>query len=86
MVNWEPNSTLLPQFKERPMSSVKWIATINEIYQYMNRIRPFTSEITEEPAGPDLGHVWFDTTDPLEPKLKIYDGAAWCYIPLIREG
>lgn len=85
MVNWEPTSTLLPQFKERPMSSEKWKATISEIYSYLNRIRPFTTEITEEPLSPSVGAVWFDISDSLNPKLKIFDGEVWCYILLTKE-
>lgn len=85
MINWEPTNSLLPQFKERPMSSEKWRQTIFEIYSYLNTTRRFTTNIMEEPASPDKGHVWFDTSDTDNPKLKIFDGETWCYILLTKE-
>lgn len=84
MAQWEPTSEYLPQYKERPMSSEKWRATIFEIYSYLNRMKSHTTEAEEEPEHPVKGSVWFDTTDPANPRLKVFDGTSWCYVTLTK--
>ena len=42
-------------------------------------VAPNTGAILPGNLGNTVGELWLDTTDPLVPALKVYDGSNWVY-------
>lgn len=74
MANWEPREENLPQFEERPLSSTKWRAAVNDIYEKLNYLRNYHDELGNPMPNPNPGNLWFDLNNNV---FKVWDGAAW---------
>lgn len=74
MANWAPREENLPQFEERPLSSTKWRAAVNEIYEKLNYLRNYHDELGNPMPNPNPGNLWFDLNTNV---LKVWDGTAW---------
>lgn len=74
MANWAPKEENMPQFEERPMSSTKWRAAVNDIYEKLNYLKNFRDELGNPMQNPNPGNLWFDTNQNI---LKVWNGTAW---------
>jgi hypothetical protein len=74
VANWAPREENLPQFEERPMSSTKWRAAVNEIYEKINYLKNLHDELGNPISNPSPGNLWFDLNNNV---LKVWTGVSW---------
>ena len=74
MSKWVATESNLPVYGERVISSDKWKAVINEIYDYLHITRTANYGITEPSA--ENGELWYDTNVG-ENKLKVKTSTGW---------
>ncbi len=76
---WEPTSSNLPSVGERPISSAKWVSTIEEIYTHLNYLKSSGSMTGHSGEPPEdtrfAGQLWCDVTDGN--RLKVWSGSEW---------
>ena len=77
MSKWVATESNLPAYGERVISSDKWKAVINEIYDYLHITRT-ANYGTVEPSA-ENGELWYDTNVG-ENKLKVKTSTGWTEI------